>query len=75
MSKVWSPDEYLNKVADFLKGIETQPLIKKRITDQEQIVDLFRFWYMDCREQEAMKEAIDRHEHDRFGLGDMLGEE
>ena len=68
----FSPQEYLNKFNEFLQAMETQPLIKKYITEQEQIVDLFRFYYMDSREQEAIQEAIKRENDDRWGLGDML---
>lgn len=64
--------QYLEKLDTFLKDLETFPLIKKTFTDQEQLAGLFRFWYMDFREQEVIKEAQDRHDEDRWGLGDML---
>ena len=67
-----SAKQFLSQFNDFLAAMEVTPLVKKRITDQEQLVDLFRFWYMDCREQEAIAEAEERHGNDPFGLGDML---
>ena len=71
--KRFNPKQYLEALSDFLKEWEVHALAKKTITSQEQIVDLFRFWYMDCREQEAYKEAVEREEGDPFGLGDILG--
>lgn len=72
MPRPFSPKEYLEKLNQFLQDMETQPLVKKTFTQEEQIVDLFRFWYMDCREQEVIREAMEREKDDRWGLGDML---
>lgn len=68
MSKPFTPKEYLTKLSMFLQEIETHPLVKKRITEQERIIDLFRLWYMDCREQEIYREALEREKDDPFGM-------
>ena len=67
--------QFLQKFNDFLQAMESTPLVKKRITEQEQIVDLFRFWHIDCREQEVLQEYEERSDTDPFGLGPMLGDD
>jgi hypothetical protein len=74
MSKSFNPKGYLENLDRFLKEIEVYPHIKERFKKEEQLVDLFRFWYMDCREQEIVREAMKRENDDRWGLGDMLDE-
>lgn len=67
--KPFSPKKYLERLNEFLQAMETQPLVKKHITSQEQIVDLFRFYYMDAREQEIILEARQQDKDDQWGLG------
>ena len=69
-----SAKEFLSKFNDFLQALETAPLVKRTINDEEQLVHLFRFWYMDCREQEVIAEADRRAADDPFGMG-MLGDD
>lgn len=67
MNKELTPKEYIDKLDDFLKAVGTQPLVAKTITEQECLVDLFRFWYMDWREQQFAKEARQAEKRERMG--------
>jgi len=69
-NKHFDPKKYLDCLDEFLKGVETRPMIKQRITHQSRLIDLFRFWYMDAREQEIMDSETKKD--DRWGLGDIL---
>jgi hypothetical protein len=69
--KAFSPKQYVSALADFIKEFEVHPLVKMRITDQEQIVDLFRFWWMDCREREIIQDAMDEKDNDPYGFGKL----
>lgn len=71
MSK-FSTKEFLEKLDRFLKDLECYPLIKKQFSESGQVLDLFRFYYMDQREQEIIQSARDRGEDDPWGLKDML---
>lgn len=62
-----TPKEYVEKLNEFLTAVAGQPLVSKVITEQEQLVDLFRFWYMDWREQQFAKEARLAEKRDRMG--------
>ena len=71
----FNPKSYLESLNEFLKELGSYPAIKMTFTEQERIVDLFRLWYVDCREQEIVAEARKMENDDRWGLGDMLENE
>ena len=68
----FDPKSYLENLNTCLKELGSYPAIKITFTEQERIVDLFRLWYIDCREQEIVAEAKQMDDKDRWGLGDML---
>lgn len=73
MSKT-SPKEFAKLFAEFntalqeehhkFRGDPGRPSGVK-IDDQEQIVELFRIWYFDSREQELLEEAREREAEER----------
>ena len=55
-----SAQEFTERFADFLTNLHmAQSKLHKdnQLTHQESIVDLFRLWFMDSREIEAIEEA------------------
>lgn len=67
-SKPLTPKEFVSKMEEFLKETHSSPHAKT--LPPEQIIDAFRLWWMDYREQEAVAEA--RAVDDRFGLNEDL---
>jgi hypothetical protein len=59
MSKSLSPHEFATKFAEFVYELKEAQSKKglEEIDDQEQIVELFRLWLMDTRDQEMLAEA------------------
>lgn len=60
MSKSLSHSEFADKFAEFvreLKESQEKKVGEVVIDDQEQIVELFRLWLMDTRDQEMLAEA------------------
>jgi hypothetical protein len=65
-----SPEDFARKFVKFNLALQGEQNEKIRsgmikIDEQEQLVELFRIWYFDSREQEMMDEARSREELDR----------
>ena len=70
-SKPFTPAEFVAKVDEFLLSVDNASSRLKDVKDPY-LVDLFRLWWIDFREQEALEEARDSDR--RFGLDeDMFG--
>jgi hypothetical protein len=68
-SKPVSPSEFVTRFNEFLTAVHKYDRVRDTLKEPH-LVDLFRLWWMDFREQEAVEEA--REQERNFGLGDML---
>jgi hypothetical protein len=60
MSKPLTPNQFAEKFAEFtaeLNHAREQKAGAMEIDDQEQVVELFRLWFIDTRDQEMLAEA------------------
>jgi len=62
-----TPEDFAQKFTKFTKALSEKQNLSgasntMKIDEQEQIVELFRIWYFDTREQEMIEEAQRREE-------------
>ena len=62
-SKPLTPKQFATKLVEFTSALQAAQHEKKlQITEEERIVDLFRLWLIDTRDQEMLAEVREDEE-------------